>query len=148
MLQKRNIGVEAKLLRERDMKVEAKLLLRERNMKVQAEFWPDRGTKVVANLLRKKDTKMEARLSQENDTEKETEKEEEEDKRRVEVLCTRDQPYPLYDKTIRHIGGLSYGSLRRYKNYFLETGNVKVPERFVGNEALVKRFTDFLHNDE
>jgi len=89
----------------------------------------------------------------EDDTEKETEKdeedkEEEEDKRRVEVLCTRDQPYPLYDKTIRHIGGLSYGSLRRYKNYFLETGNIKVPERFVGNEALVKRFTDFLHNDE
>jgi hypothetical protein len=84
----------------------------------------------------------------EDDTEKETEKEEEEDKRRVEVLCTRDQPYPLYDKTIRHIGGLSYGSLRRYKNYFLETGNIKVPERFVGNEILVKRFTDFLHNDE
>jgi hypothetical protein len=83
-----------------------------------------------------------------SESDKETEKEEEEDKRRVEVLCTRDQPYPLYDKTIRHIGGLSYGSLRRYKNYFLETGNVKVPERFVGNETLVKRFTDFLHNDE
>jgi hypothetical protein len=83
-----------------------------------------------------------------SESDKETEKEEEDDTRRVEVLCTRDQPYPLYDKTIRHIGGLSYGSLRRYKNYFLETGNVKVPERFVGNETLVKRFTDFLHNDE
>ncbi len=83
------------------------------------------------------------------DEDKEDEDEEDkEDKRRVEVLCTRDQPYPLYDKTIRHIGGLSYGSLRRYKNYFQETGNVKVPERFIGNEVLVKRFTDFLHNDE
>ena len=84
----------------------------------------------------------------ETETEEEEDKEDKEDKRRVEVLCTRDQPYPLYVKTIRHIGGLSYGSLRRYKNYFQETGNVKVPERFVGNEVLVKRFTDFLHNDE
>lgn len=83
-----------------------------------------------------------------SDSEDDKETEDETDKRRVEVLCTRDQPYPLYDKTIRHIGGLSYGSLRRYKNYFQETGNVKVPERFVGNEVLVKRFTDFLHNDE
>lgn len=83
-----------------------------------------------------------------SDSEDDKETEDEADKRRVEVLCTRDQPYPLYDKTIRHIGGLSYGSLRRYKNYFQETGNIKVPERFVGNEVLVKRFTDFLHNDE
>ena len=103
------------------------------------------------------DAKLREFDSTESDTDSESEKEDdkdeedeedEEDKRRVEVLCTRDQPYPLYDKTIRHIGGLSYGSLRRYKNYFQETGNVKVPERFVGNEVLVKRFTDFLHNDE
>lgn len=96
------------------------------------------------------DSESDSESEKEDDKEdKEDEDEEDkEDKRRVEVLCTRDQPYPLYDKTIRHIGGLSYGSLRRYKNYFQETGNVKVPERFVGNEVLVKRFTDFLHNDE
>ena len=95
------------------------------------------------------DSESDSESEKEDKEDKEDEDEEDkEDKRRVEVLCTRDQPYPLYDKTIRHIGGLSYGSLRRYKNYFQETGNVKVPERFVGNEVLVKRFTDFLHNDE
>ena len=106
---------------------------------------------IDAKLREFDSTESDSDSDSESEDEKEDDKEdkdEEEDKRRVEVLCTRDQPYPLYDKTIRHIGGLSYGSLRRYKNYFLETGNIKVPERFVGNEILVKRFTDFLHNDE
>jgi hypothetical protein len=65
-----------------------------------------------------------------------------------ESIANSDQPYPLYDKTIRHIGGLSYGSLRRYKDHFLKTGFINVPERFISNEVLVKKFTEFLHNDE
>jgi len=94
---------------------------------------------------------IEAKLREFDSTDSESEsdsKEDETDNRRVEVLCTRDQPYPLYDKTIRHIEGLSYGSLSQYKNYFLETVNVKMPEKFIENETLVKRLTDFLYNDE
>lgn len=93
------------------------------------------------------DAKLKELESTDSDSESEDE-EENEDEKEKRALCSRDQPYPLYDKTIRHIGGLSYGSLRRYKTHFLETDIIKVPERFIGNEMLVKKFTDFLHNDE
>lgn len=76
------------------------------------------------------------------------EEDDEDDDEIKENLCTSEQPYPLYDKSIRHIGGLSYGSLRLYKNYFMETGIIKVPEKFIGNEILMKNFTDFLSNNE
>ena len=55
---------------------------------------------------------------------------------------------PKYDKTARHIGGITYGGLRMYKNHYLKTGKKVYHPKHIGNPEFMKKFDEFCENDE
>jgi len=54
----------------------------------------------------------------------------------------------LHDKTARHIGGITYGKLRMYKNHYQKTGKILIPEHYKNNEEYKREFLTFMHSDE
>jgi len=85
------------------------------------------------------------------------ENENENDKEKEEVVCPS-QPTPtlpvelkkpvLHDKTLRHIGNITYGKLRLYKNHFQKTGELTGPPTIMADEEDKKKFLEFMHSDE
>jgi hypothetical protein len=70
---------------------------------------------------------------EEND-EGEDEDDGEDDAEVISISKKRELPI-LHDKTARHIGGITYGKLRDYKNYYLKYGKIRYPDqRFIDNE--------------
>jgi O6-methylguanine-DNA--protein-cysteine methyltransferase len=54
----------------------------------------------------------------------------------------------LHDKTLRHIGNITYGKLRLYKNHFQKTGELTGPPTIMADEEDKKKFLEFMHSDE
>ena len=54
----------------------------------------------------------------------------------------------LYDTTARHIGGITYGKLRLYKNHYQKCGEVLIPKSFIDNDDYKKKFLEFMYSDE
>lgn len=54
----------------------------------------------------------------------------------------------LHDKTLRHIGNITYGKLRLYKNHFQKTGELTGPPTIIADEEDKKKFLEFMHSDE
>ena len=85
------------------------------------------------------------------------ENENENDKEKEEAVCPS-QPTPtlpvelkkpvLHDKTLRHIGNITYGKLRLYKNHFQKTGELTGPPTIMADEEDKKKFLEFMHSDE
>ena len=55
---------------------------------------------------------------------------------------------PKYDKTARHIGGITYGGLRMYKDHYLKTGKKVYHPKHIGHQEFMKKFDEFCDNDE
>lgn len=55
---------------------------------------------------------------------------------------------PLYDKTARHIGGITYGGLRMFKNHYIKTGEKVYHPKHKYNPEYMKQFDDFCENDD
>ena len=55
---------------------------------------------------------------------------------------------PKYDKTARHIGGITYGGLRMYKDHYVKTGKKVYHPKHIGNPEFMKKFDEFCENDE
>ena len=55
---------------------------------------------------------------------------------------------PLYDKTARHIGGITYGGLRMFKNHYIKTGEKVYHPKHKNNGDYMKQFDDFCENDD
>ena len=73
----------------------------------------------------------------------------------VEENKIESQPAPvelkkpvLHDKTLRHIGNITYGKLRLYKNHFQKTGELTGPPTIMADEEDKKKFLEFMHSDE
>ena len=73
----------------------------------------------------------------------------------VEENKIESQPAPvelkkpvLHDKTLRHIGNITYGKLRLYKNHFQKTGELTGPPTIMADEEDKKIFLEFMHSDE
>jgi hypothetical protein len=89
------------------------------------------------------DTTLE-RLEDENsdsDNDNEEEKEKEKEKRQIQIPV-------LHDKTARHIGNITYGKLRLYKNHYLKTGRIIMPEHYNIYEEFKTKYLEFIHSDE
>jgi hypothetical protein len=94
---------------------------------------------------------IDEKMEQVNDDidEKETDKEK-------EVSPSQPTPTPpvelkkpvLHDKTLRHIGNITYGKLRLYKNHFQKTGELTGPPTIMADEEDKKKFLEFMHSDE
>jgi len=54
----------------------------------------------------------------------------------------------LYDTTARHIGGITYGKLRMYKNHYQKTGKILIPDHYLNNEEYKTEFLHFLYSDK
>jgi len=54
----------------------------------------------------------------------------------------------LYDTTARHIGGITYGKLRLFKNHYQKNGEVLIPKAFLENDEYKKLFLEFMYSDE
>jgi hypothetical protein len=88
-------------------------------------------------------------MEQVNDDTDENENEKEE-------LVSQSTPTPpvelkkpiLHDKTLRHIGNITYGKLRLYKNHFQKTGELTGPPTIMADEEDKKKFLEFMHSDE
>ena len=73
----------------------------------------------------------------------------------IEENKIESQPIPvelkkpvLHDKTLRHIGNITYGKLRLYKNHFQKTGELTGPPTIMADEEDKKKFLEFMHSDE
>ena len=91
------------------------------------------------------DTTLE-RLEENSDDdieEKENEKEKEKEKEKRQI-----QMPVLHDKTARHIGNITYGKLRLYKNHYLKTGKIIMPEHYNMYEEFKTKYLEFIHSDE
>jgi hypothetical protein len=55
---------------------------------------------------------------------------------------------PLYYKTTRHIGGVTYGGLRLLKNHYIETGEKVYHSKHKNNIEYMKEFDKFCENDD
>ena len=63
-----------------------------------------------------------------------------------EVVTQSDQI--LYDTSARHIGPVTYGGLRMYKNHYLKTGEKVYHPKHQNQSELMKQFDEFCENDE
>ena len=75
---------------------------------------------------------------------KETEEDSEEDSEEEK----QPENEPKYDKTARHIGGITYGGLRMYKDHYVKTGKKVYHPKHIGNPEFMKKFDEFCENDE
>jgi hypothetical protein len=54
---------------------------------------------------------------------------------------------PKYDKTARHIGGITYGGLRMYKDHYLKTGKKIYHPKHIDYPEFMKKFDEFCDNN-
>ena len=91
-------------------------------------------------------------LSSDNEVDYEAELEKLNHKKEVKENMTMKESKPLeepkYDKTARHIGGITYGGLRMYKDHYVKTGKKIYHPKHIGYPEFMKKFDEFCENDE
>ena len=52
----------------------------------------------------------------------------------------------LHDKTALHIGNITYGGLKMYKDHYQQTGKILMHPHFRDNEEYQRQFLEYIHS--